>query len=293
MCHSSCARRCLGIAVHALAFAYTTIAQAQSPPFTWIGSVQYATGEYIFTQRTWSLYISNGVAWNSGRLRVTASLPVVVQDAGWVQYGGGGMMLPTGGITNGASGGSAGMMGGSMHGNSNEPSSNMPFSNLGIGDPIGRVEYDVVSVDGSYTRVSIVGSAKAPLANVNHGFGTGKWDAGAGISGRTVRGAMMFFGDAMYWSLGNPLGASLRNVVAYNVAVGRQLASDRWSVLATVSGATSYWPGLDAPVQAGFGIGHLLKSGTHVSVLGAVGLTRTAPSLSVGLGWRVPLGKVP
>jgi hypothetical protein len=209
------------------------------------------------------------------------------------------MMLPTGGMstasgTNGGSTGSSGdnsgMMGGSMHGGTMTPSSSMPFSDVGIGDPIGRVELALWPADQAGTRLSLVGSAKAPLSDVNHGFSTGEWDAGAGLSGSATMGGFMLFGDAMYWALGNPVGASLRNVVACSVAVGRPLAGYRWSVLGTVTGATSYWPGVQAPAQAGIGVGYLLESGSSINALGAFGLTRTAPTISLGLGWRVPLG---
>ena len=273
------------------------MAQSTSSSLAWIGNVQYATGDYIFTQRTWSAYVSNGVTWSSSRLRLTATLPIVVQDAGWVQYGGAGMMLPTGGMsassTSGTSGSSGSMMGGSMHGGTMTPSSSMPFSNVGIGDPVARAEIALWPADRATTRVSIVASAKAPLAGVNHGFSTGEWDAGGGISASTTIGGTMLFSDATYWALGNPAGASLRNVVAYSVAVGRPLPGYRWSVLGSVTGASSYWPGVDAPAQAGVGVGYLLESGSSVNALGAFGLTRTAPTVSVGLGWRVPFGKTP
>jgi hypothetical protein len=58
-----------------------------------------------------------------------------------------------------------------------------------------------------------------------------------------------------------------------------------------VSGASSFWTGLGAPVQAGVGVGYLLESGSSVFATAAAGLTRTAPAISTGLGWRVPLGK--
>ena len=268
-------------------------ARGQSQPLAWTGGVQYATGDYVFTRRTWSAYLSNGLAWSSGRWFLAGSIPVVLQAAGWVQYSGAGIMLPTGGMsgtetsTNSTSGG---MMGGAMHGGTMSPSANMPFSNVGIGDPIGRIELALWQTTGSAPRLSLVGSAKAPLADVSHGFGTGEWDAGAGLSGSTTIGGMFVFADAMYWALGNPPGASLRNVVAYGLSVGRALPGHRWSLLGNVTGASSYWPGVEAPAQAGIGVGYLLASGSSLTSSGALGLTRTAPTATLGLGWRVPLG---
>ncbi len=75
------------------------------------------------------------------------------------------------------------------------------------------------------------------------------------------------------------------------MSIGRAIPRSRWSVLGTVSGASSPWNGLEAPVQAGMGIGYLLESGSSVFVTAGAGLTRTAPAISTGLGWRVPIGK--
>ena len=288
------ARR-LALAAGILAVAPFTVS-AQS--LSYVGGLQYATGDFIFTQRTWSAYISNGLSWSAGRLRASATIPLVIQPAGWLQYSGAGMMLPTGGIASGAAGagnspgGSSGM-GSAMHGGTMTPSSGMPFSGVGIGDPVARIDVSLVPPGARHGVVNLVAAAKAPLANVNRGFGTGEWDFGAGLSGATKVGNISVFADAVYWRLGNPPGASLRDAVAYAVSAGRAFQDSRWSMLATVSGATSFWSGLEAPVQAGVGIGYLLGSGNSMFATAAAGLTRTAPALSTGLGWRIPLGGTP
>ena len=262
-------------------------ARAQS--LSYVGGLQYATGDFIFTQRTWSAYLSNGLSWSAGRLRATANVPVVFQPAGWVQYSGAGMMVPTGGVAGYAGSSGSGMAGG-MHGGTMSPSNDMPFSHVGIGDPVARIDAAVLRDDADGPVVSFVGSVKAPLADVNRGFGTGEWDVGAGFSGAGNVGGMSVFADAVYWKLGNPPGGSLRNVVAYALSIGRPFASGHWSVLGTLSGATSLWTGLEAPLQAGAGVGYALRSGSGLFATAAVGLTRTAPAISTGLGWRVPLG---
>lgn len=276
-----------------LAGAISGIAPGSTPAqsLSYVGGVQYATGDFIFSQRTWSAYLSNGLAWSGGRLRASASVPLVLQPAGWLQYSGAGMMVPTGGVAGSPDtpGSVVSGMGSGMHGGSMTPSGDMPFSNVGIGDPVGRIDAAVLR-DGDRALLSVVGAAKAPLADVDRGFGTGQWDVGAGFSGMAkFRGAMLF-ADAVYWKLGNPPGGSLRNAVAYALSVGGPVAAGRWSVLGTLSGASSLWTGLEAPAQAGLGIGYLFESGSSTFVTAAAGLTRTAPTLSIGVGWRVPLG---
>lgn len=259
---------------------------------SYVGGLRYATGDFIFTQRTWSAYVSNGLSWSEGRYRATASIPLVMQPAGWLQYSGAGMMVPTGGFSgirpdspNNGSG-----MGNGMHGGTMTPLSGMPFSSVGIGDPVGRIDVGLSGADAEHSSLSFVGAVKAPLANVNRGFGTGKWDVGAGLSSAVKVASLSIFAEAVYWRLGNPAGASLRNAVAYSLSVGRGIPRTRWSVLGTLSGASSLWKGLEGPAQAGVGIGYLLESGSSVFATAAAGLTRTAPTISTGLGWRVPLG---
>ena len=263
---------------------------ASSQSLSYVGGLQYATGDFIFTQRTWSAYFSSGLSWSAGRVRASASVPLVMQDAGWLQYSGAGMMVPTGGVSGSDTRIGSGMGSGMQNGHMT-PSAGVPFSRIGIGDPIGRVEFALVSGEGGSPSVSVVGATKAPLADVNRGFGTGKWDVGAGLSSAVSVGGTSVFADAVYWKLGNPPGAGLRNAVAYGLSVGRVLPARGWSVLATVSGASSFWDGLEAPVQAGAGVSHLLDSGSSLSIFSAAGLTRTAPTISVGVGWRVPLGE--
>ena len=272
------------------------VAHGQS--LAYVGGLQYAAGDFIFTQRTWSAYLSNGLAGSVGPFRASVSLPIIMQSSGWVQYSGAGMMVPSGGMSSGtSSSGSSTNSGmgsmGSMNGGSMTPSSGMPFSHLGIGDPVGRVDVALVRTDANHPSLSLVGAVKAPVADVTHGFGTGEWDVGAGLSGAASVGGTSVLADAVYWKLGNPPGASLRNAVAYALSVGRALSGGHWSVLGTVSGSSSLWTGLAAPVQAGMGVGYLFESGNSVFVTTAVGLTRTAPALSTGLGWRVPLGTAP
>jgi len=269
--------------------ASTTSAQSLS----YVGGLQYATGDFIFTQRTWSAYLSNGVSWSEGRVRASASIPLVMQPAGWLQYSGAGIMVPTGGMAGsaGASTGNGSGVGSGMHGGTMTPSSGMPFSGVGIGDPVGRIDVALTQPGAEHAVVSLVGAVKAPLANVNRGFGTGEWDVGAGLSSAVKVAGISVFAEAVYWRLGNPPGASLRNAVAYALSVGRSFPRSRWSVIGTVSGASSLWTGLEAPVQAGMGVGYLLESGSSVFATAAAGLTRTAPAISTGLGWRIPLGK--
>lgn len=277
----------------------TAVLRAQAPEvanaavpaqsLAYVGGIQYATGDFVPGQRTWGVYLSNGLSWSAGRVRATALVPVVMQPAGGLQYFGSGMMGPTGVIGGGAgspSGSGTGMGGGGTM----TPSTGMPFSRVGIGDPIGRLDIALRRAGDTQPQVSVVGVVKAPLADAGRGFGTGQWDFGAGLAGAARVAGAFAFAEIVYWRIGNPPGATLRDAVSFALSIGRAMPDGRWSLLGTVSGATSPWTGFDAPIQAGLGVNYRLEAGSSVFVTVAAGLTRTAPMLSTGLGWRVPLG---
>ena len=258
-----------------------SVGVAQSTAY--VGGLQYGVGDFTFSRRTWSVYFTNGIVWTRGRLRAAATVPLIWQPGGWLQYNGSGMMSPTGPGDTSTTMIRNGMMG----------SGDMGFRNVRLGDPVGRVDAGLIETEGRAFRLGVSGAIKAPLLGMSHGFGTGVWDAGAGLtaSQRVAGGALS--ADAVYWRLGNPPGGLFRNALVYSVVFGRPMATTRWSVLAAVNGATSLWTGLAAPVQAGGGFGYTTTSGSSVFATISAGLSSTAPTLSTALGWRVPLHQSP
>lgn len=263
-------------------------ASAQS--VSYVGGLQYATGNFVFARPTWSAYLWNGLSWSGGRTRASASIPLVAQPAGWLRYSGAGI-APTGGMGAASRNSANNRSGTGMHTRTMMSSNEMTFPRVGIGDPVGRIDFGLLGADSSHPALSLVTMAKAPLAGLSHGFGTGEWDFGAGLSSTMRLGQVSVFGDAVYWKLGNPKGDSLRNAVVYSVSIGRIFTNGDWSLLGTVSGASSLASGLEAPAQVGLGGGRLLRSGSTIFATVAAGLTQTAPAVSMGLGWRVPLGR--
>ena len=251
---------------------------------TYTGSIQLANGDYVFAERSTSLYFANGLTLVSGRLRASLNLPIVAQSAGWVQYTGSGI-VPSGGMHRDSSASpGAGMRNGMM-----SPQSEASHGEMGVGDPIGRVELDVLRNEWGVPMIRLAIAAKAPLANVASGFGTGAWDVGAGASLTRAIAGTFLFADVMYWSLGDEPGLELRDILSYAAAIGRPLRGGRYSVLASVLGTTPIIAGVPAPLQAGTGLSFQTASGRSLSISALLGLTRSAPDVAIGLGWQVPL----
>lgn len=249
------------------------------------GSLQVATGDYVFTSRTSNLYFASGLRLGLGRVGASVTVPVVVQSSGWVQYVGGGM-LPSGGRHAGDGPDPHGMGSGMM-----SPASDAAGSVAGLGDPVGRLELDVLRDNGGASRARLTLAAKAPMASFERGLGTGAWDVGAGLSVTQPVDGVLLFGDVVYWSLGDVPDLNLKDVVSYSAGVGRPFPGGRVSLLASVLGTTSYVSGIAGPVQAGAGIGYHTASGRSVSLSLLGGLTRSAPDFAAAMSWQSPLSR--
>ncbi len=289
------------------------LTHAQTMSYT--GSAQYAAGDYIFAERTRSFYLSNGLSLTTDRLTVAASVPLIVQSSPWVSYSVAGG-LPSGGPQQGAVGG-----GRDGPGAGGDPTSGprrvqttgpqtagtqdrqrrpgetiaLPdtasYTHVGLGDPSLRLDLQLVQNGPVGLGVGLSASAKAPVADVDRGFGTGAWDGGLGLSLSAQRGAWMLFGDAMHWWFGDMREVVLHNTVAYTVSVGRVFPETRWSVLGSVSGYTSeVVETVDPPLQLGLGALYRVgPAGSGLSASLSLGLTESAPDVSAGLGWQVSL----
>lgn len=259
------------------------LAYAQSAnPLTWTGSVQVASGDYTFGQRTTSVYIATGLTLDASRFRASFSVPYVAQSDAWVQTVGGGV-VPSGGMhgdASGSGGRQSGMMGGSQSGS---------HGAMGFGDPIARLDFNLVGSRGSAATLRALLSTKVPLAGLSSGYGTGEWDFGAGLGAAGVANGTFLFADATYWALGDPASVNLRNIVSYGVGIGRPTANGRFGVLGSLIGATSVAAGIPASLQAGGSVNYRTEGRRDFLVSALIGLSRSAPDISLGVGWRVPV----
>lgn len=71
------------------------------------GTLQFASGSYVFQEQTTSLAIISGLDFTTPRLRLWANFPVIFQSTPWVSFTGSGM-IPSGGTQSGMMGRQAG-----------------------------------------------------------------------------------------------------------------------------------------------------------------------------------------
>jgi len=77
-----------------LVFIGTGSIQAQN--VTYSGNLQFATGSYFFTERTESIYFTNSFSLSGDYMRVSLSIPYVIQSTPWISYSPGGGIPTTG-----------------------------------------------------------------------------------------------------------------------------------------------------------------------------------------------------
>lgn len=300
-------RRCLTGAL--LAGAAAAIAPAGAQHVEYSGAVQGATGTYLFTERTTSLTLLNGLTIAAGPVRLSASLPLVFQNSSAVTFIGG-TPVPTGGpdaravrerqpgtrVPMGGRGGQNGqgtsasramLLAAAADGSATvaEPGS----YEFHVGDPLIELGVDLQGGSGVLRSFGLQALAKAPVADVSSGIGTGEWDYGAGASASLGSRRTFLLTSASFWRLGDMPDLPLRDIVTYAASVGRMLG-DRWSLMGSFSGATAAFDNADAPASLGVALGYAPDPSRGVMLGVSAGLSESAPDFSTYLGWRLALG---
>lgn len=280
--------RCLVIAA-GLCVSIDPAAAEQS--ITYTGSLQVSNGDYIFADRTTSIYFVNGIEIAGGPVRVSGTVPIIGQSTPWVSYGP--AVVPAGGtlsaeVARQVGPGRRNGPGGRTLVTLPLPTGGVAYS-AGVGDPLVRADVELLTDDGSRPSLRLNASTKFPLADVDDGFGTGAWDHGVGVSLAKRLDRSSVFVDVGYWNFGDLPDLVLKEAVVYSLAYGRVLGAGRWSLLTSLSGWTAILDGVVPPVQVGVGLSRLITPSRSLSLSAGVGLTETAPDISISLGWRLEM----
>jgi hypothetical protein len=251
------------------------------------GGLSVLSGYYLFEEPTTTWVLDTGASARMGRVTLQATLPIVRQNTQLVTGTGVGP-VPSGGPMAGAvadSGkGRHGAQALSSGGGIPVTEEAVPGYETHLGDPTLRADFDAIT--GGSARVSVGGVVKAPVASVSE-FGTGEWDFGADLrtSARVAEGWLLLCG-ASFWLLGDMPDYDFRNPVGGSLELARRTGG--WMVSIYGYASTPTLHGYDAPVSIGLGFVRLRVSGSW-GVRTSVGLTETAPDVTAGVTWSLPL----
>jgi len=238
----------------------TTASMVFGQKVTYIGSVQFASGNYIFSKRTNSLYFFNGLSVYTGPLHISANIPVIIQNTPGVSYS-----------------------------DTSERPDTTQYQKVGLGHLVLRVDLQLLEARKILPSVSLIGDFKAPFADVDQGFGTGEADYGAGISLSRAFSKNLVLAEIIYWVLGDLPELELKNLVDYIVAIGRPIANNKLSIFVSFSGSSEIVNDVEPPAQVGIGLNHRFSSGPNLNGSISIGVTESAPDFSVSFGWSIGL----
>jgi hypothetical protein len=269
------------------------------------GAVSVASGNYIFTQRTTSWALSNGLALGAGPFTLRGSLPVYRENTSLIAGLSTGL-LPTGGSSGRTVADSAAARGGRSGGG--HPSLQVTASSgyvqevanladdpvevpttavtgyrMVVGDP--SMGLGIVALEQGGTSVNLAAGVKIPVTDTS-GYGTGEWDVGGSLSLSHILGRSTLIGfDIAYWHLGDLPELDLRDALMGSANIA-YLGRSGWGGSALVSAARSVVEGFADGYTAGVAVSRVGRRAT-MSVNVSLGFTETTPDFSVGLSWRI------
>jgi|SRR6056297_395111 len=261
---------------------------------TYSGSFQYSTGSYFFTDRTESFYLSNGLSIYGDRARISFNVPYVVQSSPWISYG------PAGGIPTGGTGHKQVGQHGSGSDNQMMDFQGRGSRRIDVPDTVSyrQASFSDPGVNGSMriykssnqnTNLTLNASVKIPLSNPSSGFGTGAWDAGAGVSLFHRMSTVYLFSDVMYWQMGDMDDLTLKNPFFLSAGAGKVFRDGTWMVNASISGSTKIIETTDPPANVNAGVGYFISTGVSLNGTFSFGLSESSPDVSAGVGWSLRL----
>jgi hypothetical protein len=259
--------------------------------------VSYASGSYVFDARTHTGSLSNGLGLTWGRLDVSATLPILLQNSQLVSQVGG-VPLPTGGEDHGVLGGrgsgeTIGTRPRGMGGGGTDSASQVVYRDefaLELGDPFFSTGLRLYEGTGFIRSVQVQGHGKAPVRGLDSGVGTGEWDFGAGASAfASLAPGTYAFVDLGYWWYGDLPELELVDGLSYGVGISQAILDSRGSVMLSFLGADPIVDSLARPASLGIGASYSTRPGRMVSGGASVGLSESSPDVSVYVGWSVGL----
>jgi len=272
---------CIGSMLFAITGAGGILAQT----VTYSGNLQFSTGSYFFTERTESIYFTNSLSYSGDYVRLSLSVPYVIQSTPWISYSPGGG-VPTGGPGHGYVGRGDQqkdmIRGGKHHIDIPDTAS---YRQAGLSDPGLNGSLRLYNSSSQNTTLNLNTSVKIPLSNPNTGFGTGAWDFGGGLSFFHRINTVFLFTDVMYWQMGDMEDLDLKNPFSVSAGTGKAFMDGKWMVTASFLGSTKMIDDFEPPMSLNFGLGHLLSSKVSFSGSFSVGLTESSPDISIGAGW--------
>lgn len=241
------------------------------------GSIQYLTGDYIYTTATSTYYLTGGIGYLTDRWNFGIAFPIIAQSNNLV-YGSGGMLLPG---HEGVSNSDGGNHGQGMHGGRIMTNNVGHHLKVGLGDVYLSGQYQLFAEKNSLPSVAITGQFKYPTAS--NDFGTGEYDYGTSVNISKRLGNYAGFLALGYWFLGDPPEVDYRNPITYGIGLGRFFNGEKYSALIYYQGYTTILSDFDPPISGSLSLYYDTKSNTVLSITISAGFSSTSPDFGLSI----------
>jgi hypothetical protein len=285
-------------------------------------SAQYASGDYIFAERTQSVYVSVGGSVYTTRFSIGVDVPFVYQSSPYITYG---LItpVPTGGPQHGSvdrqrgagrrgsdGSGSAvptttplfivgnpvgGIADRSAQLNSGRPDpvlvpdDTVAYNQFGLSDPVFSVSATLISANSSHPSILVNGTVKTPTGSVDNGFSTGAWDYSAGLSTLYAMHHLFVAASVTYFINGDMESLTLDNSIGLSATLGRNWKAGQYGLFASGFYSTPIIDGVEAPVSASLGVAYSRFRKVSLTLVASIGLSESTPGYSLSFGIQRPL----
>jgi len=250
---------------------------ASAGTFSYSGSIQLSQGRYFFDLTTRGVFLFNGFTYSSERFTLSASFPLIYQNTPYISYSGVGV-LPSGGPESSA-----------VNQRQGKETVILPevvdARQYGVGDPVFHMGIRLVKESAAAPSLEFTIQAKAPVASLESGFGTGEWDYGVGVALSKRLGGVILFADVNYWTLGDLAELDIKSPWVYSVSAGLPFAAGKSALLVSYFGMTEIIEGVAPPSSMGLGLSFKVGPKTSLTLSGSFGLSEASPDFAASVGW--------
>lgn len=278
---------CLMAAAGVILMTLAAVQPAAAASFSYTGTLQIASGSYIFNQTTSSFVFLNGFSLSSGSFFLAANIPLIYKNTPYISYSGVGM-LPSGGPLSSTVSSAVNRRQGRTKIILPEPETlTYNYRQFGIGDPLLFMGIQLWKENSIIPAVQVAVQAKVPQASLESGFGTGQWDYSAGLSLSKKVGGIFAFADLYYWNLGDLPELALKEMLSYSLSLGIPLSRGKTILMASYSGYTEIISGVEPPSSLSLGLSFRIGFKSSLMLGALFGLSESSPNFAFSAGWII------
>lgn len=255
----------------------------------WITSAMQTTeGQYIFESKSKAKYLTFGLLSKGDRWALSINIPYVYQqNSSFTQISE--EVVSSGGMDQTGHG----MNNGNHNQNSDEiieiENTIFPDPEYGNGDIYLFGNIKLLGKTRKTSGIYLNSQVKIPIANIEKGLGTGKYDYGLNLSFEQSVNSFIFFSDIGFLVIGDTEDFTYNDSLTWGVGIGKNFKSGRYSTLIYYQQYSKIYDDYEPPRQISLGINYKINPRMILSLAGSKGFSETSPDAGLrgSIQWRI------